>query len=337
MVSKKMITMKSSSLLNWEHFNSRHFETEKNISKRQGSYQGLNADAMYTSLEDLEALFSHKLISGRFIDLGCGHGRSALFYADLFPERESIGIEFEKARLDVGESFSIKNKLFNARLYHLDLLTCDIPDGETYFLYFPTGPVLDRILSVLYQKTSAFILIAIESHGDLLPRLDLENWLHAVSEVPLKSARHASCARIYQRHLVTRDDSLLPFTLSFRRHFLFIKDLQDVWIGESFGMEWVTDDRFELQTPPRTINWKNVKKMMVWDDLHALYQLAVDLRARGEVSITSSMGDYEGFIRKIIIEPVFRLELSTGQQVEWNKIFTITQESSLCYESSSDS
>ncbi len=328
--------MKSSLPLNWEHFNSSHQETEKFISDRLGSYKNLGPEALYTSHEDLLRIFSHPLVTGSFMDLGCGHGKTALLYGHLFPERVSTGMEFEDERLKVGKVFKEKNNLQNVHLIHADLLNAPIPDADTYFLYFPTGPVLDRILNELYQSHRHFRLIAIESHGDLFPRLNLENWLTLLEEIPLAGVRHDPSARIYQRTDVRRSESLLPFTLSFGHFHLLIQDEKESWLGESFGMEWSGDDRFELLSPPRTIYWKNVKKMMVSGDLEKHLLLATQIRSKGEVVVTTDKARYQGFIRKILTQPTFRLEISSGEQVEWDKILTITQENLLCYDSSSD-
>lgn len=328
--------MKSSLPLNWDHFKSSHQETEKNISDRPGSYKDLSAEALYTSYEDLKEIFNHPLIKGKLVDLGCGHGMAPLLYGHLYPDRESSGIEFELERLLVGESFKLSHEPNNVNLIHADLLKSTIPQADTYFLYFPTGPVLDHILTELYHNKHFFCLVAIESHGDLFPRLDLENWLTVKDEISLKSPRHHPAARIYVKTPAHRNENLLPFTLSYQNHFLLIDDENDSWIGETYGMEWAGADRFELLTPPRTIFWKNVKKMMLQSDLDKRLQLVTSLRSQGEVSVTTAKAKYTGFIRKIVVSPTFRLEISSGQQVEWEKILTITQGHLQCYESSSD-
>lgn len=325
--------MKSSLPRNWEVFNSQHAEIEKNISQRKGSYQGLGPEALYTSIKDLETIFRHELVTGSFLDLGCGQGLTALYYGDLFPERKSSGIEFEKARVESGKKFQQEHQLTNVNLIEADLLKVKIPEADTYLLYFPTGHVLDRILSELYQSYRPFMLIAIESHGDLYHRLELENWLELKAEIPLTSQRHNPMSQIYQRTYAKREESLLPFTLSYQEFHIQISDQSGDWIGETFGMEWADNDRFELLTPPRTIYWKNVKKMMVTSDLDEQMKLAVQIRREGEVTITTNKASYQGIIRKIVVEPVFRLEISSGEQVEWSEILTITRGSHLCYES----
>jgi hypothetical protein len=322
--------MKFSLPPHWHHFNQGHSDIEQNVTDRTGSYKGLMHEALYTSDEDLLEIIHHPLVNGKLVDLGCGMGKLPLLYGTHFPERKSVGIEYENSRLKKGLDYKEQFQLNNVLLLNDDLLSCDIPEGDTYFLYFPTGHVLDRVLSELYKLNFSFHLVVIESHGDLLARLDLENWLESLSEIKLTSERHYPLARIYRKLPVIRTPELVPFEQSYRKKFIQVND----WIGETFGMEWVREDRFELQIPPRTIHWKDVKKLMVFEELNDTLKLAVTIRRGGAVTIRSKSGVYEGLIRKIIITPVFSLELSGGEKVEWSEILNITRGLTTCYESS---
>lgn len=328
---KKIKTMKSSLPHFWEHFNSRFEEIEKGVEEREGVYRDLSAHALYTSPDDLQNIFRHHLIRGTFCDLGCGTGQAAIFYGHTFPDRKAIGVEFSKARIEAGQALCPSH----VELLHGDLLTCPIPDADTYFLYFPTGMVLDRILRELYFKEKEFTLVAIESHGDLLPRLELENWLVLRDEVVLLSPRHYPKARIYQRVFEERKLKFDAFNLSFRERFLFIDDGKETWIGESYGLEWNGDESFNLRIPPRTIQWKDVKSSQVLSELDSKYEMAIQLRRLGEVTFLTHQGSFQGTIRKIIVKPSFLVEISSGERIEWIKILTITQGSRLCYASSS--
>lgn len=318
----------------WEHFKLPHETIEENVESRSGSYQGLKEEALYTCREDYLALFNHPFTEGTFVDLGCGAGEGCLLYGSLFPDRKAIGVEFEKARLEFGQEFRKQFKLDNVDLIEADLTSASIPVGDTYFLYFPTGPVLDRILHSLYHSPKKIRLIAIESHGDLIPRLELENWLTLKAAVPLHSKRHHPLAHIYEHNFEVRDSSLLPFELSFKDSYLLIDEGGETWIGNSRGLEWTCDDRFELLTPPRTIYWKNVRSFSDGKDLSPLQKLAIALRSEGELEIITLNQKIIGIIRKIIIDPTFSLEFSTGEKVEWTQILQIKKGTKLCYVSS---
>ena len=319
-----------------EHFDLDHETVEKSVSERNGSYQGLKSEALYTSLADLNNIFNHPLVHGTFLDLGCGNGRSCLFYASKFPERRAIGIEFEPSRLESAQKYLKNYPLDNVTFINGDLLHDEIPKADTYFLYFPTGMVLDRILNKLYSSSNIFNLIAIESHGDLLDRLQLENWLTLKDKVPLVSQRHHPSAFIFERNSEERDSRLESFNLSFQEKFLLIKNQNESWIGETLGMEWAHDDRFELATPPRTIFWKDVLEIYDFSQINKKYREALQIRRMGEVTVKTAIKTFNGFLRKIVIEPTFHLELSGGTTVEWDEILTIHQGSKLCYDSSSD-
>lgn len=324
--------MNSSLPQSWERFNSQHREIERSVSDQRGSCLGLSAEALYTTSDDLNRIFDDGLISGTFCDLGCGHGLAPLLYGERFPTRKAIGIEFEKARLDFGRGEAQKLHLENVSLIEGDLLSCNIPKADTYFLYFPTGPVLDRILTTLYELGSAFRLVVIESHGDLLPRIELENWLSLLKEIPLSSKRHYPNARIYERTLAQRDKRLFPFTLSYQEKFFVLTD--EEWIGETYLMEWQKEEAFDLCYPPRTIHMSSVKKVLSKEELSAELKCCVEIRRRGEVNIKTSKSSFKGHIRKIITKPSFHLELSGGEKVEWSDITSISKGSELCYDSS---
>lgn len=299
-----------------------HQKIEAKVSDKNLSYRNLLPEALYTSSEDFETIFSSSFIHGTFVDLGCGAGLGCLQYAERFPERQAIGVDIEEARIRHGLKLMQDLELKNVELKTLSLLESFIPDGDTYFLYFPTGHILDRILTELYNKNLNFTLIAIESHGDLLPRLELETWLKPVEEVPLLSERHYPFARIYRSSSEERN---IPdaFQLSYQDVALFIEDENGAWLGDSYGLEREVGERFTLMHPPRTIEWKSVKNLKSFMDLEERLKQLVLLRRSGPVFIETLAKAYEGFIRKIYVSPVFRLELSTGEQVEWSRITKI--------------
>lgn len=326
--------MNSSLRLFSELFEVDYSHVEKDVSHREGSYQGLTPEALYTSAEDLFNIFQHPLVKGDFLDIGCGTGKASVIYGHMFPERKSIGIDFEEARLNFGKKVLEKLPIDNVVLIHGDLLVDAIPIVDLYFLYFPTGKVLDRVLNELYKMKRDFRLIAIESHGDLLARLGLENWLTLKAELPLISQRHVPHVHLFERNFEVRSSRLEPFELSFIEKFLFIKNQDEIWIGESLGMEWASGDRFELITPPRTIFWRDVQKVETISAIDKKYHEAIRIRRLGELQIRTSFGNCGGFIRKIIVYPTFHLEISGGEKVEWSEILTIHQGSTICYSSS---
>jgi hypothetical protein len=320
--------------MNWQNFfEFSHAEIESQVENKDGSYKNIRPEALYTSYQDLETIFSYLGEAGTWVDLGAGIGVSALMYAYLYPDRKAYALEFVRSRIEAGIKIKEEKKLPNAVLLNQDLLHCEIPQGDTYFLYFPTGPVLDRILSWLYLSKSPFRLVAIESHGDLLNRLGKESWLVPVGEIALSQPRHHSHAIIYEANWSLEIQRSRPHEISFQQKLLLI-DQQ--WWGESFGLEWLEGDHYNLKIPPRTIAWEQVSQIVEWNDLDCSLRFSLQLRRLGPLVISTCAGDKEGSLRKIYSSPCFSVELSTGEQLEWKNILTIHWNHILCYDSSSD-
>lgn len=331
--------MKSSSLQPLEYFKNLfqfdNAEIEKDVPLRPDFYPGLDPAALYTDLVDLYALMTHDLAQGCWLDLGCGTGVGPLMYAALYPDRKSFGIEAASSRLRAGQVIQERLGLVNASLIHGDLLNCAIPIAETYFLYFPTGHVLDRVLSELASFKHPLSIVAIESHGDLLPRLRKEGWLNEISTTKLSAARHHPEAIWFESNHSPREQQGAHY-LSFKQQALVIRDgNSEEWLAESFGLNWSHDNIFDLLTPPRSIDWQQVISVRDESALSRELSFLYHLRPLGEVSLSARGTSYSGTIRKIIISPTFSVELSTGQKLKWQEIQSIHWDQFLCYESSS--
>lgn len=327
--------MNSSSPAPWEPFKKLfvldYKSVEEEVEDKPGQYKDLDPRALYTPLEDFYKIMTSPFCGGTWVDLGSGIGESVLMYGRLFPQRRAIGVESSLARVKAGRELKERLELSNIELREGDLLNCDFPEGETYFLYFPTGHVLDRILSQLKRIKFSF-LIVIESHGDLLPRLRKENWLRVVEELPLSTPRHHSSAVIFSKEENAGSSGL--HDVSFLERYLLIHDQDGEWIGESFGLEWIGGDKFHLATPPRTFEARQVVHVGDIHDLTSKTQMAFYLRREGELMFFTRAGNVQGFIRKIQVRPAFRLELSCGQWIQWEDILSIQSSDILCYESS---
>ncbi len=303
--------------MNWHELFRNHFnEVEPRVAGLDGDYKGSSFEAIYTSSDDFATIFTALKNPGVMADLGAGMGQGCLIYSSLYPDLKSIAVEFSSPRLEAGILMAQSLGITNIEFQNKNLLTDDLPPADTYFLYFPTGIVLDRILSELYKK-DFFQLVVIESHGDLFPRLAKEERLECVQEIALKDKRHAGFAKVYKKRLNLHD-------FSFLRRYLTVRDQNgEEWIGESFGLEWQSRNLFSLLTPPRTIDASQVLSVKFLHDFPPEIQRALEYRSHG----TQLMGS---FIRKIFISPRFKLEISTGEQVEWSNSIDISMESSAC-------
>ncbi len=319
--------MKSSLTPYWESFKA----AENLVSDDPSAYRGLSPEALCTDPEDILEIVSDSLIQGTWVDLGSGYGHTVLTYAEKFPERKAVGVERETARVSLSQKMADDLGL-DVSFIQGDLLHCDIPEGQVYFLYFPQGHVLDRILSVLMRKKN-FVIVAIESHGDFFSRLDKEDWLTLSQSIPLKSSRHDSHARIYSSTKVA--DKLHGLhEYSFREMIFLIRDNGTSWLGESYGL-FASGTSYQLMHPPRTIQEEDVVKIMTINELSQTEKFLVALRRAGELQVSTGDKNYSGFIRKIITSPAFSVEFPCGERVEWERIQLIKQGLHLCYDSSS--
>ena len=306
---------------------------EENVSDSPGSYKGTDVEALCTQPEDVFSIINDPLIHGTWVDLGSGFGHTVITYAETFPERMAVGIEREDARRNLAVEIA-REKNVKCHFIAGDLLTHNIPDGDTFFLYFPQGHVLDRILCELSRRET-FTLVVIESHGDLFPRIEKEKWLKLIKEVRLKSERHNGFARIYRPE---RGERKL-FELhrhSFLAHYFLIKDDLGMWWGESFGLCAMGND-YLLQTPPRTVRENDVVKIMTISELSPLMRFLISLRKLPDVTIFANGKLFKGPLRKIHETPAISVEFSDGERVHWGDIGRITQGTHLCYDSSSPS
>ncbi len=307
---------------------------EDQVSDQAGNYKGLAQEALLTCEEDFLALFEALPDVLTWIELGSGHGNGPLLFAEKFPHKKSIGIEFEKARFEVGEKKKTQLALSNVEFIHADLLTCPIPVGDVYFLYFSTGHVLDRILCEIGAITTPFKLVVIESHGDLLNRLNKEYWLKPLSEVSLKSSRYNPQAVIFEK-CSQKGTSLHDY--SFLSKYLLIQEERNhSWLGESYGLEWLKAEDYQLLTPPRTVKSSSITQVMDLNQIRPDYQIALFIRKLGMVTLQTSQGTKQGILRKIFVTPSFKVEISSGEQVEWSDVQKIFWENILCFDSSSD-
>ncbi|MBA2405213.1 MAG: hypothetical protein H0V66_10615 [Bdellovibrionales bacterium] len=303
------------------------------VSDRPGSYKNHSAEALLTSEEDFKVIFDYLPETQIWVELGSGHGLGPCLFASLHPDRKAMGVEFELARFEHSQQLQKSSALSNVEFIHADLQTCDIPDGDVYFFYFSTGLVLDRILFELGKKTHNFKIVAIESHGDLLPRLKKENWLKAFQEIPLTMQRHSPHAIVFQKSGF-RQTSL--HDQSFNHRYLMLEEGPGIWVGESYGLEWLQGEQYQLLVPPRTISSLQIKEILDLDELPVKYHFALQLRPLGSFTFLTSSGSKEGYLRKIYVGPSFTVELSSGERVEWSDIKKIFWETTLCYDSSAD-
>lgn len=299
----------------------REKQSEQNVLSLEGRYKNLNLQALYTSFEDLESIFQSQYIKGTWLDLGGGSGRTCLLYSFL-TGRPSINVEIDSARSHITDLISSQYEL-PVENFCDDLLKCSLPVADVYFLYFPTGHILDRVLDVLSVRLG-FSLVVIESHGDLIARIEKEKGYVLVEKINLKSPRHYPYAHIYQKNETVFDFN--PHKLSFRDEILIIRDALGEWVADSFGLQWEGGDSYQFLNPPRSILWtEDFAGILAKDDVHYSQILQLSKwRRQGELRFMLKNGEEKkGYIRKIRVSPTFALEISSGELIECESLKNI--------------
>ncbi len=327
--------MNSFLVQHWQYFENKFLidlkDIESKVESSEELYQGLNLDALYSSLPDLEGLFHLIEIGGDFLDLGGGVGFPALVYAQLHPDMNAFSLEKSFVRHEAGKRIKDHFNISNVFFMQADLLNCDIPDVEIYFLYFPTGFVLDRILDELVNKKRFRYLVAIESHGDLIPRLLIDGRFEVEKTFPLTAKRHLDHAYIFKKSAGLISDP--TFQLSYKDLILKIQsDNDEIWLGLSKKLSWMKGNLFNLAHPPRTISSKEILEVMAESQLEEDVNFLLKIFKFNELKMITDDFICLGEIRKIIIYPEKRLEISSGQLIEWKKVKFIFWKDYLCYD-----
>ncbi len=137
------------------------------------SYPFLSEDALSTSFFSYKRIFSKFSQKEEvvFCDLGAGFCKGALIAELFFSKIKTINIELHHERLE-----KMKELLLNSRheFKNQNLELMNLPVADYYFIYLPTGALLNSVLIKLLSLslTYRFSIIFIESHGDLIPFLE---------------------------------------------------------------------------------------------------------------------------------------------------------------------
>ncbi len=165
------------------------------------SYANLDTRALLTSYVDYFKILKQVSLGETLVDLGSGYSRGT-FLAKILDLPKCLGLEFQKERVDYSkrnyESFFHEEA---KNIFLCDLKSDQIPISKNYFLYFPKGLVLDRILFEIYRMKNNAKLFVIESHGDIIPYLKNLKFLDLKKEMKCSLPRHND--KIYMFSFIT--------------------------------------------------------------------------------------------------------------------------------------
>ena len=161
-------------------------------SYENSAYAGenLKEEALNTSWYDY-LLMLRVLIqrNATMIDLGSGYSKGTLLSLALNEDR-IISIELVKERIAQACSAAIKKDLRTDFFHQGDALNFDLSLYDTYFIYQPVSSFLSKLLDKISNNPGSKIW-AVESHGDLISRLEIDSRFTFKEEVlQLSSKRH---------------------------------------------------------------------------------------------------------------------------------------------------
>ncbi len=314
-------------------------DVEKNLQNSSQVYSesyienDLEALALNTSYLDLIQIFIFLNIkpTQHFIDIGAGYARSALLINILYPQTKATALEHVKERVEKSRAVSKKLNLPLDSYHCQDILNKNysLPQGDYYFLYLPLGELLHKSIKDLKEnaKTRDFKIIAIESHGELINRLNKEDWLNKI-DCPLQtiSPRHDQNIYIFETNrkklnqIKTNLQRLEDLVYNAENDFQIIirdKDLGNKneyhWSASSKDLTFnLIDKNFEkldLLYPPRTISIDQIITVEK-KELPPFYKEREDNLKIKLKQIDNEEFKSAGWIRKIIVHPELIIEFS---------------------------
>ncbi|WP_372655391.1 class I SAM-dependent methyltransferase, partial [Halobacteriovorax sp.] len=147
----------------------------------------LREEALNTSWYDYYQLIKYS--KNQVLDVGSGYSKGTLLALTL-GYKNFYSVEFVPERIQWAKIKAQELDLDTSFFFSGDALNIDFSKYEIFLVYQPTGRFLTRFLNSLTQFENKEIW-AIESHGDLIHRLDLDSRLIDKSALlELSAKRH---------------------------------------------------------------------------------------------------------------------------------------------------
>lgn len=276
---------------------------------------GSNYHALNTAIVDILRILAPLPNFSTIADIGSAHSLMSICSNLLDYNFEVISIEPIQERftsaLNINEVLGGKHTFVTT---HFE----DISNETRFdyaFLYLPSGNVIEKILQKLHDlSTPPKSILVIESHGDLIPRLDLHPSLtNKKVHCLLKFPRHDSNCYIYDFSPGALD--------SFN---IFLKDLysnQFVLVNQDSRGQWIASLKdvyvffestknfiIECTYPPRTFK----SSVNTFEKIKLMDIKRLDQRCTTLISNLEDNQKYDGkFLRKIYLDKTI-CELSDG-------------------------
>lgn len=240
--------------------------SEKNVNLQDpDAYQGLDSRALQTSYIDYYTILKRVPKGEILVDLGAGYCRGSLI-SYLLNMPKCMSYEFQISRTLAARKYLGTDEC----IIHADLKEEKFLQAHSYYLYFPKGIVLDKILTQLihYSHIREVHLYVCESHGDVMAYLD-----HLIGS--REDEFSASLPRHYQNIVhykidkinfnISRKDNLALWTLFNKDKYLVVQYYSAIrneeveWIIPIFDLSWIFYHGHE------TLQTKTGRILLLWN------------------------------------------------------------------------
>ncbi len=219
-------------------------------------------------------------------DIGSANSLLSITANLFFPKVKIISIEPVASRMS--EAIKLNEKLeSNHEFYKMLFNEVTIEIRYDYALiYFPTGKTLENILSKIMNSSNAKMgIMAIESHGDLINRLNQNGCLSLDKTVSkLISPRHDPLVHLYQYNqqaLRSKTDEVLEKLYDQEKSVIEIETNSKKWIGltERSDVHFKQNQQFiiNLKYPPRSVSSEDKFKFISIKEIDFETQVLLNL------------------------------------------------------------
>ena len=257
------------------------------------TYSDISLEALNTPVQDWRLLFNYMLQNGHrtLFDAGAGHAYSAQVAQKEFKNIKVFAYELVEERI---KNLDCPDQVIKC----VDLFKTPIPKCDITYLYLPTGPLLEKILS---QLKNGSVIATVESHGELFSRL--EETAIQIDSLIISANRHAPELKIYQWQKPKRNFKEEIRDWSYQKSYKQIhikeKDIllgDTIWSADIEGLTITPDGFVETLHPPRRFPLEDITMISEPLDIEL-----IERRRAGE-------------IRKIFIKPYGIIEDRYGKR-----------------------
>lgn len=211
--------------------------TESNSNPELYLENNLEEQALNTSWYDYyQMICLSKKLDITVLDIGSAYSKGTLLSLVLnFSNFTSVEVVSE--RINWAKKVAASLGLNTNKFIVSDSLEIDLSQFDVLYIYQPTGRFLTKLLDKVTRKNNQQYIWAVESHGDLIPRLDSDSRLTKKKvQLSFHAARHDR--NLYSYSVIRNETS--PF-INFERalysnRFVEVRDYNSIY-GE---FRWIT-------------------------------------------------------------------------------------------------